>query len=156
APLSLQRQQQTDLGENQNKTGDTERFMSVELLTAPPMTDKLSGLEVEYAIALIYSHEAGKREATIGFDVEQGNQDLGFRGEVPVWFDFQPAVAVKLKVADENGRPTIAKLVFRDSQGHIYPPQAKRVAPDLFFQPHIYRATGETVLLPPGKFTVEF
>jgi hypothetical protein len=155
APLSLQRQQQTDLGENQNKTADTERFMSVEMLTAPPMTDKLSGLEVEYAIALIYSHEAGKREVTIGFDVEQGNQDLGFRGEVPVLFDVQPAVAVKLKISDENGRPTIAKLVFRDPQGHIYPPQAKRVAPDLFFQPHIYRATGEMVLLPPGKFTVE-
>lgn len=156
APLSLQRQQQTDLGENQNKTGDTERFMSVEMLTAPPMTDKLSGLEVEYAIALIYSHEAGKREATIGFDVEQGNQDLGFRGEAPVLFDVKPAVAVKLKIADEIGRSTIAKLVFRDSQGHIYPPQAKRVAPDLFFQPHIYRATGESVLLPPGKFTVEY
>jgi hypothetical protein len=155
APLSLQRQQQTDLGENQNKSGDTERFMNVEMFAAPPMTDKLSGLEVEYAIALIYSHEAGKREATIGFDVEQGNQDLGFRGEVPVLFDVQPAVAVKLKIADENGRPTIAKLLFRDAQGHIYPPQAKRVAPDLFFQPHIYRSTGETVLLPPGKFTVE-
>src|SRR5262245_59880205 len=155
APLSLQRQQQTDLGENQNKTGDTERFMSVEMLAAPPMTDKLSGLEVEYAIALIYSHEAGKREATIGFDVEQGNQELGFRGEVPVLFDVQPAVNRYLKIADVTGLPTIAKLVFRDSQGHIYPPQAKRVAPDHFFQPHVYRATGETVLLPPGKFTVE-
>ena len=71
-------------------------------------------------------------------------------------FDVQPAVAVKLNVVDENGGPTIAKLLFRDAQGHIYPPQAKRVAPDLFFQPHVYRATGETVLLPPGKFTVEY
>jgi hypothetical protein len=156
APLSLQRQQQTELGENQNKSGDTERFLSVEVFSAPPMTDKLSGLEVEYAIALIYSHEAGKREATIGFDVEQGNQDLGFRGDVPVLFDVEPAVAVKLKITDESGQPTIGKLLFRDAQGHVYPPQAKRVAPDLFFQPHIYRATGETVLLPPGKFTVEY
>ncbi len=156
APLSLQRQQQTDLGENQNKTGDTERFMSVEMFAAPPMTDRLSGLEVEYAIVLVYSHEAGKREATIGFDVEQGNQDLGFRGEVPVLFNVQPAVTVKLKITDEDGRPTIAKLLFRDAQGHIYPPQAKRVAPDLFFQPHVYRASGETVLLPPGKLTVEY
>src|SRR5262245_33707804 len=156
APLSLQRQQQTDLGENQNKTGDTERFMSVEMLAAPPMTDKLSGLEVEYAIALIYSHEAGKREATIGFDVEQGNQDLGFRGEVPVLFDVKPAIAVRLHITDENDRPTIAKLVMRDAQGHTYPPQAKRLAPDFFFQPHVYRASGESVLLPPGTFTVDF
>ncbi len=156
AALSLQRQQQAELGANPNKENDRERFLGVEMFTAPPMTEKLSGLEVEYAIGLIYCHEAGKREVTIGFDVEQGNQDLGFRGEVPVLFDVKPAVAVTLNVVDENGGPTIAKLVFRDSQGHIYPPQAKRVAPDLFFQPHVYRATGETVLLPPGKFTVEY
>jgi hypothetical protein len=156
APLSLQRQQQVELGENPNQAGDKDRFLSVEMFAAPPLTDKLSGLEVEYAIALIYSHEAGQREATIGFDVEQGNQDLGFRGEVPVLFDVRPAVNVKLNIVDENGRPTIGKLLFRDALGHVYPPQAKRLAPDLFFQPHVYRATGETVLLPPGKFTVEY
>jgi hypothetical protein len=156
AALSLQRQQQTELGANPNKANDPERVLGVEMLSAPPMTEKLSGLEVEYAIALIYCHESGKREATIGFDVEQGNQDLGFRGEVPILFDVKPAVAVKLNVGDENGRPTIAKLLFRDELGNIYPSQAKRVAPDLFFQPHVYRATGETVLLPPGKFTVEY
>ncbi len=156
APLSLQRQQQTELGENPNKTGDRERFLSVEMFAALPMTDKLSGLEVEYAIALIYSHEAGKREATIGFDVEQGNQDLGFRGEVPVLFDIAPAAQVKLSIQDKNGQPTIGKLLFRDAQGRVYPPQAKRLAPDFFFQPHIYRNDGETVLLPPGKFTVEY
>jgi len=156
APLSLQRQQQTDLGVNPNKENDKERFLAVEMFAAPPMTDKLSGLEVEYAIALIYCHEAGKREATIGFDVEQGNQDLGFRGEVPVLFNVKPAVQVKLNIADEGGQPTIAKLVFHDEHGHVYPPQAKRLAPDLFFQPHIYRNHGETVLLPPGKFTVLF
>lgn len=156
APLSLQRQQQVELGANPNKANDRERFLSMEMFAAPPMTEKLSGLEVEYAIALIYCHEAGKREATIGFDVEQGNQDLGFRGEVPVLFDVRPAVAVKLNVVDETGGATIAKLLFHDALGHIYPPQAKRVAPDLFFQPHVYRKTGETVLLPPGKFTVEY
>ena len=156
APLSLQRQQQTELGENPNKAKDKERFLSVEMFAAPPMTDKLSGLEVEYAIALIYSHEAGKREATIGFDVEQGNQDLGFRGEVPILFDVAPAAQVKLSLKDERGRPTIAKLLFRDAQGRVYPPQAKRLAPDFFFQPHIYRNDGETVLLPPGKFAVQY
>ncbi|HEY2412424.1 MAG TPA: CehA/McbA family metallohydrolase [Pirellulaceae bacterium] len=156
AALSLQRQQQTELGANPNKANDPERFLSAEMFTMPPLTEKLSGLEVEYAIALIYCHEAGKREATIGFDVEQGNQDLGFRGEVPILFDVKPAVAVQMNVVDENGRPTMAKLLFRDELGNVYPPQAKRVAPDLFFQPHVYRATGEAVLLPPGKFMVEY
>jgi hypothetical protein len=148
------RQQQPELAENQNEKGATDRFLSVEMFDKPPMTSNLSGLEVEYAIALLYSHEAGKREATIGFDVGQGNQDLGFRGEVPILFDVRPAVAVRLRVRDEDGMPTIARLLIKDEHGRVYPPQAKRLAPDFFFQPHIYRGDGETVLLPPGKFTV--
>ena len=156
AELSMKRQQQPELRENENTAGDRDRFLAVEMLAAPPLTDKLSGLEVEYAIALVYSHEAGKREATIGFDVEQGNQDLGFRGEAPVLFDVRPAVAVRLKIVDHDGQPTVAKLLVRDAQGHVYPPQAKRLAPDFFFQPHVYRADGQTLLLPPGKFTLQY
>ena len=30
------------------------------------------------------------------------------------------------------------------------------LSPDFFFQPHIYRASGETVSLPPGRLTAEF
>ena len=69
-----------------NKVADAyqDRFLDVEMFGSPPLTPRLSGLEVEYTIALIHSSEAGKREATIGFDVGQGTQDLGFRGEVPV------------------------------------------------------------------------
>jgi hypothetical protein len=155
ADLSIQRQQQPSLGENPNTAGATDRFLAVEMFDEPPLTDKLSGLAVEYAVALIYSHESGKREATIGFDVEQGNQDLGFRGEVPVLFDVRPATAVRLSIRDADGRPTVAKLLVRDAQGHVYPPQAKRLAPDFPFQPHVYRADGQTLLLPPGKFTLE-
>jgi len=146
------RQQQPELAENQNEKGATDRFLAVEMYGQPPLTTNLSGLEVEYAIALIYCHEAGKREATIGFDVAQGNQDLGFRGEVPILFDVKPAVKVTI-VADEGD---IVKLLFKDEHGHVYPPQAKRLAPDFFFQPHVYRASGESVLLPPGKFTVSY
>ena len=62
----------------------------------PPMTRNLSGLKVEYALALIYSSEAGQREAIIGFDAGQGTQDLGFRGELPVLFTVRPAVPVRL------------------------------------------------------------
>lgn len=43
----------------------------------------------------------------------------------------------------------------------IYPLPSRRVAsadeyPDFFFQPQVYRADGEHVLLPPGKYTVTF
>lgn len=153
---SLQRQAQTELKENENAAGKTDRFLSVEMFQSPPLTPKLSGLEVEYAIALIASSEAGKREATIEFDVGQGTQDIGFRGEVPVLFDIRPAVPVALKIFDEDGTPTAARLTIRDKFGRVFPPQPKRLAPDLFFQPQIYRHDGQTVLLPPGKFSVEY
>jgi hypothetical protein len=43
----------------------------------------------------------------------------------------------------------------------IYPLPSRRVAsydeyPDFFFQPQVYRSSGEHVLLPPGKYTVTF
>ncbi len=133
-----------------------ERFLQVEMFTAPPMTADLSGLGAEYAIALIYSSDAGKREATIGFDVGQGNQDLGFRGEVPILFEIKPAIKVGFKVLDFDGKPTVGRFTFTDAAGHVFPPQPKRLAPDLFFQKQIYRPDGGFVLLPLGEFTVEY
>jgi len=154
--LSGDRMQQQHLRENENVDRRTDRFLEVEMFTAPPMTATLSGLEIEYAVALIYSNEAGRREATITFDVGQGTQDLGFRAEAPVLFDVKPAVAVKLNVLDHDGTPATARFQFVDRLGHVFPPQAKRLAPDLFFQKHIYREHGETVLLPPGEFTMHY
>ena len=155
AKLTMERMQQTHLRDNENDSGRTDRFLEVAMFTAPPMTAGLSGLEVEYAIALIYSSEAGKREATLGFDIGSGTQDLGFRGEVPVLFEVVHAVQTRLDIKDTDGRPTTARLTFRDDRGHVYPPQARRLAPDFFFQKQIYRADGSTVLLPPGEFTME-
>jgi hypothetical protein len=155
AELSMKRQQQEPLRKNPNDGGEA-RFLNVEMFDAPPMLEPLSGLEVEYRIALIYASEAGKREALIQFDVEQGNQDLGFRGEVPVLFDIRQAVRVPLDIRDHDGQPSTARLEIRDSRGIVYPPQAKRLAPDFFFQPQIYRHNGESVLLPTGKFRVTF
>ena len=154
--LSGERMQQQRLRENENTARQTDRFLDLEMFTAPPMTANLSGLEAEYALALVYSSEPGRREATIAFDVGQGTQDLGFRAEVPVLFTVKPAVAVRLRVLDHDGSPTTARFQFVDRQGHVFPPQAKRLAPDLFFQKHIYRADGEDVLLPPGELTMSY
>jgi hypothetical protein len=133
-----------------------DRFLDVEIFGQPPMTAELSGLKVEYAIALINSSEAGKREVTLAFDVGQGTQDLGFRGEVPILFDIKPAIKVKLAVADVDGKPTVGRFTFRDKQGRVYPPRAKRLAPDFFFQDQVYRNDGGIVLLPPGELTMEY
>ncbi|HAV65575.1 MAG TPA: hypothetical protein DCY13_24765, partial [Verrucomicrobiales bacterium] len=148
----LQRQQQTELIRNANAANDPNRFLELELFDGPPMTPRLSGLEVEYAIALISSAEAGRREATIGFNIGQGTQDIGFRGEVPVLFEVEPAVPIRLVVRDDDGSPTTARLIIVDERGRIHPPQAKRLAPDFFFQPQIYRADGGHVLLTPGRY----
>jgi len=153
---SLRRQAQTELNANENVQRATDRFVELEMFQSPPLTRNLSGLEVEYAIALIYSNEAGKREATIEFDVGAGTQDIGFRGELPVLFDVRPAIPVRLAIADHDGRPTTARLTFRDLAGRVYPLQAKRLAPDFFFQPQIYRSDGDVVLLPPGEISMEY
>jgi hypothetical protein len=149
----MTRQGQLHLKENENVKGDKDRFLHLEMFTSQPMTATLSGLEVEYAIALVYSSETGQRQASIGFAV---GEDDKARGETPVRFDIRPAVPVKLAVQDYDGRPTTARFTFKDRTGRVYPPQAKRLAPDLFFQQQIYRRHGDTVLLPPGELVMSY
>lgn len=43
-----------------------------------------------------------------------------------------------------------------DALGRIYPPQTKRILPDLNFQPQVYRYNGESLLLPPGAYTIDY
>ena len=70
-------------------------------------------------------------------------------------FDCLPSRLVSLAVCDADGRGCVASLAIKDRQNRVYPPQAMRVAPDLYFQPQIYRGDGETILLPDGEYTVE-
>src|SRR4029077_15351123 len=95
-------------------------------------------------------------EGKLSFNVGQGSQDLGFRSDVDILFQCQPAVVGPLDVRDDDGRPTMGSFLFRDSQKRVYPAQSRRLAPDLFFHPQIYRSAGETVLLPPGTYSVEY
>ncbi len=133
-----------------------QRWADIEMSTEPPLTRGLSGLNVEYRVIQIYSRDAGRREAKIGFDVGQGTQDLGFRGETDILFQCEAAVPVTLDVRDDDGKPTTASFLIRDSKDRVYPSQTRRLAPDFFFHPQIYRKSGETVLLPAGDYTVEY
>src|ERR1035438_1595279 len=58
-----------------------------------------------------------------------------------------PCVALIVDVRDEDGRPTMASFIFRDARGRVYPAPSRRLAPDLFFHPQVYRQSGESVLL---------
>jgi len=131
-----------------------DRWMGLELYDKDPMSPRLSGLLLEYRILAIYSRDRGQRSAAIGFNVGQGTQDIGFRNEISVLFNAAPAQALRLGVRDENGAPTIAAFTIRDDLGRLYPNPAKRLAPDLFFQPQVYRENGDIVLVPAGTYTV--
>ncbi len=140
AELSMKRQDQKYLRENENVKGDPDRFLQVEMVQAPPMTPRLSGLKVEYVLALVYSGVSGKRAAEIALDGASAKVELAIR----------PAIPVRLSIRDADGTPTTGRLVFVDAGGRVHPSQPKRLAPDLFFQKQIYRHDGESVLLPPG------
>ena len=132
------------------------RFLDIEVYSNPPLKASLSGLELEYRIVQLYSRDAGKREAKLGFNVGQGTQDIGFRSEVPILFHCVPAVEVTLEVLDFDGKPTTASFIIRDELNRVYPSRGRRLAPDFFFHNQIYRHSGESVLLPPGNYTVEY
>jgi hypothetical protein len=131
-------------------------WLDLLMFDSQPLTRTLSGLVLEYRIVQLYSREPGRREATLTFDVGQGTQDLGYRNEIPILFTIRPAEAVEWRVLDEAGAPTVAAFVIRDAQGRVYPSRAKRLAPDFAFHPQVYRADGEVLKLPAGKYTVEF
>lgn len=132
-----------------------QRWMEILPYDGQPMSPTLSGLAVEYRIVSIFSRDAGKREAKISCNVGQGTQDLGFRNDADILFDIRPAIDVTLNVKDEHGKPTTAAFVIRDSAGRVYPPQAKRLAPDFAFHPQVYRSDGQTVKLPAGEYQVD-
>jgi len=130
------------------------RWLDIEMLDRRPLNPRLSGLAVEYRIIQLFSRDSGQREAKLSFNVGQGTQDIGFRNEVAILFDSAPASEVKIKVRDIDGSPTSAAFVIKDERGRIYPNPARRLAPDFYFHDQVYRADGESVLLPPGKFSV--
>ena len=131
-------------------------WLDMMMFNNQPLTKSLSGLGVEYRIIQLFSRDAGKREARIGFNVGQGTQDIGYRNEVDVLFNCLPAHELTLRVQDEHGKPTTASFLIRDTQGRVYPSQAKRLAPEFGFHPQVYRADGEKIKLPEGDYTIEF
>lgn len=164
APLGITSPQAPELRRATNKpeppaTIDSDlrdQWLAIELFHKQPLQAKLSGLEVEYCLVSLFSRDSGKREGKLQFDVGQGTQDLGFRNELNVLFQCEPAVDVVFDVLDDDGSPTTGQFVIRDTLGRVYPSRARRVPPDFFFHDQIYRASGETVSLPPGTYEFEW
>ncbi len=136
------------------ETDVRDRWANISIVKSPPMEQRLFGLPVEYQLLEVYSRDAGQRSAQISFNVGQGTQDIGFRNDILVLFHAEPVHPIELHIADEAGRPTMASLTIRDRFNRVYPNPSKRLAPDFFFQPQIYRSDGESISLPPGDYTI--
>jgi len=153
SPLKVESKQAESV-RNESFAKIRDLWLDLDMFGGRPLAKDLSGEGLEYRIIQLYSRDAGQRSAVLSFDVGQGTQDLGFRSDITIVFGCESAREVTIRVRDENQQPTTASFVIRDAQDRIYPARSKRLAPDFGFHPQIYRADGETVLLPQGKFTV--
>lgn len=160
-----------------------QRFLELGFYTSPPLSANLSGLGLEYVVLQIFTKNKGEQEAIINFHIGQEQADLASRNALPILFYALPAVKVKLKVQDENSGDAMASFTIRDGIKRLstdayqyttasnqynvhsknleglYPLPSRRLAetdeyPDFFFQPQVYRKSGEHVWLPPGDYNM--
>ena len=101
--------------------------------------------------------DPGAGEAVSGIDwieIVSLDDPAGTWATAEVPFTIEPSHEVKFSVHDEHGEACTAGFTIRDGRGRVYPMMSKRLAPDFFFHPQVYRADGETVRLPVGEYTV--
>jgi len=125
-----------------------ERWLAIAPIQSQPLLVKLSGLELEYRVIQLYCRDQGDREGKL--QVKLGNR----QAELPLNIHSKASTPVSFQVRDEQGEPCMACFEIRDERGRVYPSMAKRLAPDFFFHPQIYRESGESIPLPPGRYSV--
>ena len=128
--------------------------VEVEVFVDKPLTERLSGVAVDYRVLVLKAKQPGRLATVLSFDVGQGTQDLGFRSDLLVNFEVVPTFPVAFHVTDEDGKPTTAAFEIRDEEGRVWPSQVRRVEPDFRFHPQVYRAHGESVPLAKGHYSV--
>lgn len=116
---------------------------------------ELSGYALEYYVLQLYSRDQGQRSSRLSLTTFPGGGAVGDTASRDFNFDIRPSRPVRLRVVDFDGRGCVAALTIKDSNGHIYPSMAMRLAPDMYFQEHVYRADGEIMRLPDGEYIVE-
>ncbi len=99
------------------------RFLELHLYRDRPLQPRLSGLKLEYLVLQVYSKDAGRREAQLGFNIGQGSQDIGFRNTIDILFDSRPSTRVVFRVKDADGSPTMASFVITDGVDRFDEPE---------------------------------
>jgi hypothetical protein len=119
-------------------------------------TQGLEGYAIEYLLLQLYSQQGGAQTAAMAVGTKRleasyrQHDCTGFTAQ----FDIRPAVTVDIRVRDADRQGATASILIRDGAGRIYPAPAHRIEPDLGYQPQIYRADGESIRLPAGRYTV--
>lgn len=136
-------------------------WLGSEMYEAPPLGTSLSGAPVEYRVVQLYSRDRGRRQVILNsYTTHYSSARNAWLAKqlsrgAHLTFECLPSYDVTLGILDTDGRGCMAALTIKDGQGRVYPFQGMRLAPDMFFQPQIYRADRETVRLPDGEYTVE-
>ena len=121
-----------------------------------PADRGLTGAPLEYQLLQLYSQTRGEQSAylVIGSTplstISRLWSGVGFTSK----FDFEVATTINLDIRDADGRGSMASLLICDETGRLYPAPAHRLEPDLGFQPQIYRAQGEALRLPAGRYRI--
>ncbi|GAA0963515.1 hypothetical protein GCM10009554_83030 [Kribbella koreensis] len=131
----------------------------------------VAGLDVEYKVISLYSRDGGTRSGELSFllAVEEATESLTRPPSSKAWqrmgfesrpygakidFECLPARDIRFDLREPDGSSTVAAVTVRDSQRRAYPSKAMRLAPDMFFHEHVYRATGEVIALPAGSYEI--
>lgn len=125
-----------------------ERWLDLAAIQSQPLLVRLSGLELEYRVIQLYCRDQGERQGKLICKLGT------LQAEMPLSVNAKPSTPVSFQVRDEMGQPCMGCFEIRDQRGRVYPSMAKRLAPDFFFHPQIYRESGESIRLPPGRYTV--
>lgn len=108
APVLIQNEWRTFLVRIENESGTTaplqitvlnptdthsgtNAWLQAEVVNHAMLPAALSGRPLEYRVVRLRCLVAGQREGQISLHVGQGTQDLGFRNEVAILFQCQPA-----------------------------------------------------------------
>lgn len=114
----------------------------------------LSGFPLEYRVIQVFSRDAGPHRGSLTLFTFPPSVPFAASPTKDFDFDCVPSRVVSLGVLDDDGRGCVASLTIKDNAGHVYPLQAMRLAPDMFFHQQIYRGDGETLRLPDGEYEI--
>ena len=114
----------------------------------------LSGAGRQFVLVAIFTRDEGPTTSYLAISAGDGfyGMHVGHQGAT-FQLEARPSIPVTLEVREADGTSCTFRLTIKDGAGRVFPPRKMRIAPDMFFQDHVYRSTGEVVLLPLGAYT---